>query len=196
VTGATANDFTNRVTYTVTAADGTTQDYLVTVYLIGKSYKGGKLAYILQSGDAGYDPLVPHGLIVTAAEVTSPDGDPWSNIQGTAIGAAAWGTAIGTGQANTTAIVSQVDGTITCTGGAAYICDRLVQGGYDDWYLPSRQELDKVYEARGLISGMTDATYWSSTECGVDTAYLRNFVTGWQIPWKWQWTDARAVRSF
>ena len=59
--GVTANDFTSPVTYTVTAADGTTQDYLVTVTIaaaplaIGEAYGGGVIAYILQ-GDPGYVP--------------------------------------------------------------------------------------------------------------------------------------------
>lgn len=39
VSGTTANDFTSSVTYTVTAADGTTQDYTVTVTIAAASHK-------------------------------------------------------------------------------------------------------------------------------------------------------------
>jgi hypothetical protein len=47
---------------------------------------------------------------------------PWSNITGQEIGVTAKGTAIGTGQANTTAIIGQV-GHITS---AAKLCDDLI----------------------------------------------------------------------
>jgi hypothetical protein len=46
----------------------------------------------------------------------------WSNIINIAIGVAAQGTAIGTGQANTTAIIGQMGH----TGSAAKLCDDLV----------------------------------------------------------------------
>jgi len=53
--GTTPSDFTNPVTYTVTAADGSTQAYVITVAVaaalaIGDAYGGGIVAYILQQG--------------------------------------------------------------------------------------------------------------------------------------------------
>jgi len=54
--GVTANNFTDPVTYTVTAADGTTQPHTVTVAVaaaglaIGDAYEGGVVADILQPG--------------------------------------------------------------------------------------------------------------------------------------------------
>jgi hypothetical protein len=175
VSGATPNDFTSPVTYTVTAADTSTQTYAVTVTVdaaaIGQDYGGGKIAYILQSGDPGYDPGQTHGLVAAKADQSA--GIVWSNVTSTAVGTT--GTALGTGQANTTAIVGQPG----CTGGAAYLCDHLEAGGRSDWYLPSLDELSKLYLNRAVIGGFADADwsdgYWSSSEYDADEAWRQGF---------------------
>ncbi len=189
MTGVTPNDFTSPVTYTVTAADASTQTYTVTVTVaaavIGQSYGGGKIAYIDGTGR--------HGLIAALADQALYT--PWSNIGATLIGPTAQGTAIGTGQANTTAIVSQAG----CTSGAAYICDHLVLGGYSDWYLPSVDELNQLYLNRAAIGGFFAAgmPYWTSTEYGADGARTQSMDTGVKgVQAKANGPDVRAVRSF
>ena len=74
----------------------------------------------------------------------------------------ATGTAIGTGQANTTAIVT----TQGAGSYAAQLCNDLTVGGYNDWFLPSKDELDLMYENLYLqeVGGFTDDYYWSSSE--------------------------------
>ena len=49
---------------------------------------------------------------------------------------------------------------------AAKICEDLVALGFDDWYLPSRGELNALYEQLYLNQkgNFTDRIYWSSTE--------------------------------
>ena len=55
---------------------------------------------------------------------------------------------------------------------AAAICGDLSLGSYDDWYLPSIEELNKMYRnigqgnALGLgnVGGFANWAYWSSTE--------------------------------
>jgi len=197
VSGLTANNFSNPVTYTVTAGDASTQAYLVTVTVaaavIGQSYGGGKIAYILQSGDPGYHASVQHGLIAAAADQNFGAGMAWSNITGTLIGPAAQGVAIGTGLANTAAIVGQSG----CADGAAYLCDRLEEGGYGDWYLPSKDELNKLYLNQDAIGGFGSAYYWSSSEVGIDLAWYQDFVGGGQYQsHKDHPSSVRAVRAF
>jgi hypothetical protein len=139
---------------------------------IGDPYQGGRVAYILQGGDPGYVAGQTHGLIAAATDQSVGVG--WSNITATAVGTT--GSALGTGQTNTTAIVGQVG----CTDGAAYLCDHLTEAGYDDWYLPSRDELDKLYLNRAEIGGFdgSDVYYWSSSEYSSNDAWVRRFMDG------------------
>ena len=160
---------------------------------IGDIYGGGKVAYIFVDGNTGYVAGQVHGLIAATEDQSA--GIAWSNITSTAIGTT--GTVIGTGQANTTAIVSQSGS----TSGAAWLCNDLNEGGYQDWYLPSKDELAKLYAMKVAGFGnFASAFYWSSTEdtssnfawdqhfdsSGYQTAFLKSDTTVY----------VRAVRTF
>ena len=157
---------------------------------VGDSYLGGIVAYILQSGDPGYDVNVQHGLIAATADQSI--GIHWYNGSNVVTGAT--GTAIGTGQANTAAIVA-----IQGAGSyAAQLCNDLTEGGYTDWFLPSKDELDKLYINRAAIGGFADYPYWSSSENDAYDAWYQHFSNGFQNHASKSFINfrVRAVRAF
>lgn len=144
----------------------------------GDRCQGGVIAYVFQSGDPGYVAGEAHGLI--AAPTDQSTGIQWYN--GANIITNATATALCAGSANTAMII-----TAQGIGGyAAYLCDTLTLNGYDDWYLPSKDELKKLYTNRVIIGGFTlqgypnFPRYWSSSE-GTNTnndPWITNFQYG------------------
>jgi hypothetical protein len=196
VSGTTANDFTSPVTYTVTAADTTTQAYVVTVtstLKIGDTYGGGIVAYIYQSGDPGYVAGETHGLIVTGGDLIGL-GIRWDNGSTQTVGTTS--TALGTGSANTDAIIA-VQGPVA-TSYAAGLARAYTGGGHSDWYLPSKDELHKAYLNKAAIGGSWDSRYyWTSSELSAVSAYVEDFTNGHQTaPVKTGPQGVRAFRSF
>jgi len=109
-------------------------------------------------------------------------------------------SALGQGKNNTSLIVtSQAD--IGHRSYAAKYCDDLSLSGYDDWFLPSQDELDLLYwqlanqemgEFKTLGFG-----YWSSSEYDKTQAWGQGFTSG--VQGKIEKTElflVRAIRSF
>ena len=100
---------------------------------------------------------------------------------------------IGTGRYNTDRLVKYMDingkAYINPSGSdtgeyAARICSDYSYGGYDDWFLPSLDELDLMYDNLYLfgLGSFTDERYWSSSESGGDgdDAWVLWFPSGSQ----------------
>jgi hypothetical protein len=160
------------------------------------------VAYIFQLGDPGYIENQQHGLIAAASDQGT--GAPWSPYANISV-PSAHGTAIGTGLANTNAILAQT-GAGTCV---ASLARAYTGGGYSDWYLPSRDELYKLYVNRDKIGGFVPGEYniswywsssWSLTQYGNGHAWTVNFGTNgggdMTEPDVTEWWSVRAVRSF
>jgi hypothetical protein len=163
--------------YALTTVSGTIttiQQCSTPTYTVGQAALGGKIAYILQSGDTGYDVSVQHGLVAYPFDSTGMWGCNGSEMTG------ADGTAIGTGYQNTLDIIS---GCATA-GIAARVCADLVAGGYSDWFLPSKDELNTLWGNRYDIGGFTDSQFYlSSSEVFYDGSYWawnQYFLTGYQ----------------
>jgi len=151
-------------------------------YAIGQSYGGGIIFYVDGTGQ--------HGLIATPSDQSS--GTTWWN--GMWLTTNATGSAVGTGQSNTTNIVNaQGAGTY-----AASICDSLVLNGYTDWYLPSKDEAHLLFLQKNAVGGFLDsAIYWTSTEYDVQNTWYESFTGGTQTTYGKQYTcRVRAIRAF
>jgi len=161
---------------------------------VGTTYQGGIIFYLFQSGEPGYVAGQTHGLIASSSDLSTYT--DWKNNGGfTNI---ATGTGLGTGLANTNAIISSHGSSATYAAGRARAYDG---GGYTDWYLPSRDELYKMHISIGQgannIANMRSETYWSSSQSDSMQAYYM-FAQSGNINTVWKdWGKAvRAIRTF
>ncbi len=104
---------------------------------------------------------------------------------------------VGTGEQNAAEIVTALDG-LGETGKAAKLCDALSEGGYGDWFLPFKDEFNKMYvnlhqESVGWFANY----YWSSSELGSDGAWYQFIGNGNQyVIDKNNYLWVLAVRAF
>lgn len=120
----------------------------------GVAYMGGKIAYIFQSGDAGYVAGQIHGFIIMSHPmgIQVPFTPTSSNLIFTSMN-------FGTGK-NNTQLLYNTTGVIVNAAKSIY---GVMYDGYNDWYIPSRNEWNKI--AIGWSSlGIADGIYQSSSE--------------------------------
>jgi len=144
---------------------------------IGQTYQGGIVFYIDGSG--------LHGLIACPNNLNPGATISWYN--GVYMVTGATSSVIGTGQSNTTTIITAQGNTGSY---AAKICQDLVLGGYSDWYLPSKNE------AITMATNISAAT-WTSTEGSSTTAYIVYVDSSFSLNNKnYSSVAIRAIRSF
>jgi hypothetical protein len=174
------------------SGDNTTTPATLGNLVIGDTYGGGIVAYILVTGDPGYDSAIQHGLIAATADQST--GIIWavSTFQSNSVTETL--TTLGSGSANTDKIIAQNGEGTTYAAGLARA---YKGGGFTDWYLPSKDELDKLYLKNTSIGGLAGNTYWCSSEYDANAAWTLTFDTGGQnLVNKNYPLYVRAVRSF
>ena len=71
-------------------------------------------------------------------------------------------------------------------------CKELGKG----WRLPTKEELDKMYNNKDLIGNFVNTNYWSSTEYNSSYIWMQVFTHGFiAITLKEGYINARAVKS-
>jgi len=166
-------------------AYGEDLSFTTITYSIGLIYGGGIVFYIDGTGQ--------HGLIAKTTDQST--GITWeysyNNILYETTGATA--TALGAGFQNTLTII-----TVAMQSTAAYLCWSYYGPGNNDfWYLPSKDELNLMYQQKNVIGGFGSFDFWSSSETSNNTAWAQNFGTGTHYnDEKWRQWHVRAIRSF
>jgi hypothetical protein len=61
---------------------------------------------------------------------------------------------------------------------AAQSCDAYTYGSYNDWFLPSLEELLDLYNQQGVVGNLAAGRYWSSSEYSNSNAYFVDFSNG------------------
>jgi hypothetical protein len=195
-----------------TAASSSPTAFKISLNLaLGNSYGGGKVAYILKSGDIGYDPNQQHGLIISGDLTPSLTDIIWSNntvVTGATAGLevlGAWDAAnstylefvdLGVGINNTNLIISSEE---VGSSYAAGLARSYNGGGYTNWYLPSYNELYGIRHNKAFIGTINRSFYWSSTEDSYWGAWRVLFGnSGWDAAYDKNFPNAgvRAVRVF
>ena len=168
-------------------------------HFIGEQFGGGVIFHIWKDAQE-----IEHGLIVDLNDLSNSQ--IYSNVDQILIGPSAEST--WDGLSNSNAIVNQAGH----TSSAAALCLNSTNGGQNDWYLPSIDELSLLWQNRfnvnKTISTISAASilpyayygwYWSSTEDteNSDYAFHLGFMSGdeMSIP-KQDGKFIRAVRNF
>jgi hypothetical protein len=106
---------------------------------------------------------------------------------------------VGAGKQNTKVIAAALEngGEI----GAAVLCVDLESGGYKDWFLPSKAELNLMYRNLALknLGSFKSERYWSSSQAENDKAWFQHFENGEQSTYNYNKSSTltvRAIRQF
>ena len=137
---------------------------------IGIGYGGGVIAYLYQSGDPGYSSTnIP---MLIAAVDDYPVNLPWYpsssrtwNANNPCISCSDQDLILGSGEQNTISIASRLTGGTWPTN--TYIFGAIssfINGGFNDWFVPSRDELYLIYIQKEEVKGFSPSSYWTSND--------------------------------
>ena len=149
---------------------------------------GGKIIYANATAITAYT-----ANYLEAAPVNQGTYVTWSSTYVNVTGAI--GTAIGTGKANTAAIIA-AHSSDTASNNAAKAAVAYTGGGKTDWFLPSKYELNEMYKAKSHL-GISSGWFWSSSQYDYHYAWFQWFADGeWDSIHMLFASSVRAVRAF
>lgn len=176
-------------------------------FKIGDKYGGGIVFYV--------DSSRQHGLIAAAKDITISYLDPWNKSSWS--GVYRWSTGqdetvntgdyafqvlldtsaeLGQGAVNTQKILARYP-VAAYPRSAAALARAYRGGGFRDWFLPSKDELNQLYINRAVVGAFAVDYYWSSSERTSDTAWYQYFSDGYLGGGtKSYYSRVRAVRAF
>ncbi|UOX32715.1 DUF1566 domain-containing protein [Flavobacterium sediminilitoris] len=189
-------EINTEITATITVENSMeTENLAVTINLtnvneIGDYNYGGVIFWVNATGDEGL-------VCAINDEGTAEWGCASTDITG------ANGTVIGTGEANTLAIIADC----STIGTAADLVSNSTLNTFNDWFLPSRDEIHELYMNRVVVNNtislyggtlLNDGLYWSSSQNNPSsTAWYRDFSTGQvSTDYKAAVYKVRAVRAW
>ena len=164
------------VAFTACSGDDSNDDTPAKIYSIDDTGPSGVgiVFYVTDGGLHGFEAAPPAWNPNGLGEPTTI----WSTIiNAYANGSSPLPEQIGTGSANTTAIIEQNNN----ANSAAKECRSYNGGSKTDWFLPSSAELYQLYIRRNIVGGFTGVMYWSSSESTVASlAMYLSFSNGVQ----------------
>jgi hypothetical protein len=126
------------------------------VYKVGdRGPAGGTIFYVNPSDTDGWRYLE-----------AAPASTEWKTTWSVTGASARTSSDIGAGKRNTQAILDLITSGQNCR--AAMLCNNLMSSGYNDWFLPSKNELNLmfVYLHEAGVGGFKSDWYWSSSSDG------------------------------
>ncbi len=194
-----ADTVLNTVTYTSGPGIDIT-NYVVsntaisTTYEVGDYAQGGVVFWLDETGQ--------HGLVCAIEDLS----DNWYN--GTYTNTEAHSDGVYAGEMNSLLIIANQGSVLTNYAAGKCVAYSVTFNGisYGDWYLPSKYELDLMYQNKTTIDATATAnggdnfaseSYWSSLEDDLDNAWCQYFGSGTQnILSKIASFRVRAIRAF
>ncbi|MEI7788707.1 MAG: DUF1566 domain-containing protein [Chlorobiaceae bacterium] len=181
---------------------------LLSSVAFGDRYGGGIVFFLDSTG--------LHGLVAAIEDISVRYTDPWDKAH--YAGVYRWSTGQnlrtntpdyawqelsdtstdrGQGAENTAKILAKYPASCYPSTAAA-VAAAYRGGGYSDWFLPSRDELQQLYLEKRAVGGFAASGYWSSSENSAGNAWFQNFNNGLQFNsfGKGNFKHVRPVRSF
>lgn len=148
--------------------------------IVGNTGPGGGIVFYVQTASTTAPWRYMEAAPNTWSGETADPAMPWCTIDSTflplfkdgtvptRLADAATSTTIGSGFRNTRVMLA------SCTWGAANAVTFYNGGGKNDWFLPSKDELNELYLQRGIVAGFSVQYYWSSSESNPSFAWSQH----------------------